>query len=348
MKSLLSFTCLLILLSSCGRFEISPQAEDFFHVQVASAQLPVLVRGNTASGKILLYVNGGPGLTSIDAAELDLFQWEGLESEVAVAYYDQRGTGNGQGNFDKSSITMAQYIADIDAILAVLDQQYDAPEIYLVGHSFGGLITARYLMESDHRDEVEGWVCIDGSLVLEVDTMWRYRRDWLAGIADEELNAGRDSAKWMQVQNWLAAHPIIENTEAKDEWREFVGNPGDGLIPEEPVNISVGSALGFLLGSPYNLFPAYFSSNWMVTVRTLYEEVEHSDLRNEVSRIQTPSLLIWGRYDDLVPPELGQDIFASLGTPASEKSLHVMEASGHSPFLNEVDSFREILMAFVR
>ena len=42
-------------------FEVGSGTEAFFHVRINKAQLPVMVRGNTASGKIILFVNGGPG-----------------------------------------------------------------------------------------------------------------------------------------------------------------------------------------------------------------------------------------------------------------------------------------------
>jgi len=120
----------------------------FFHVKIEGTEIPVLVRGNIRSDKLILYINGGPGLTSIDVARADMYNWSaGLEENFAMAYYDQRGCGNAQGNFDESTLTISQYIKDLDAIITVLNAKYKNADIYLMGHSFGGFIGINYLTQ---------------------------------------------------------------------------------------------------------------------------------------------------------------------------------------------------------
>lgn len=111
---LILFIALFPLFNSCEKFEYESETDTFFHVKVDGAVLPVWIKGNTASKKIVIFINGGPGLTSLDIASIDMLGWaEKLEKEFAIAYYDQRGTGNAQGNIDPNSITMEQYIKDL-------------------------------------------------------------------------------------------------------------------------------------------------------------------------------------------------------------------------------------------
>lgn len=335
-----------MLLSACQRFEISADTNDLFHLTEAGTEIPVLVRGNTASGKFIVFINGGPGLSSIDVAELDLFGWQEIEDEFAVAYYDQRGTGNSQGNMDPSTLTMEQYVTDLHKIVQVIRDKYDHPSIFLLGHSFGGYTGTEYLL---NHDGIAGWINVNGLNVVKVEDQWEYRRDFFVNVANEKITAGEDTIYWQEALDWISAIPVIETREQKDQWRDYIGQfPGDGIIPEEDVALPVGNLLRFLFFSSYNPVPAYLSSNWKIVADSLYEDVKDENLLPELHEISTPTLLIWGRYDDLIPPEIASDIHDSLGTPLADKSLLVLKYSGHQPFVNQPAEFNSAVIDFVR
>lgn len=341
---ILLFSSFLI---SCESFEIGPDANDLFHVKVGDAILPVLVKGNTASGKIILFVNGGPGLTSIDVGESNLLNWDKIESGFAIAYLDQRGTGNSQGNFKVESVNNQQYVLDIQATIRVLKAKYGSPDIILMSHSYGGYTCGEYL--SQGRGGVEGWINIDGLAVPRTEDMWVYRHEFLVNIAMQKIQNGEDSAYWQQALDWALANPVIETDGQKDVWRSYIGSrPGEGVIPEENVSLSATQILNSVFFSSYNPVPAYIAGKWKTVLRNLFDEVDEDNQISRLSAVDVPTLNLWGRYDELIPAEMGRDVHDTLSTPEALKKFVLFERSGHQPFVNEEEKFREEVVGFVQ
>ena len=119
LKSIFAIVCLALIFTSCQKedFELSSNANDMFHVKNGDYLIPVLVRGNTASKKIILFIQGGPGSNTLDFAKVDYPGWKNtLENEYAIAYYDQRGTGNSQGNFTFGQSIYSTYTDDLHEV----------------------------------------------------------------------------------------------------------------------------------------------------------------------------------------------------------------------------------------
>lgn len=341
--------CCTISCMKIEEFEISENADTFFHVNAGETILPVWVRGNAASGKFIIYINGGPGLTSIDVAQADMFNWsQGLEDNFAMVYYDQRGCGNAQGNIDENTLTIQQYVDDLDAIVSVLKSAYENPQIYLMGHSFGGFIGINYLLNSDYQQKIAGWISIDGAYNFDFDLSWQYRRTFLINIANEEISKGNMIEHWTNAIEWTENNPSITTREQKNEWRSYIGDPGEIIIPEELATLSVRQYLeiGFL--SSYNPFPAYLSSNLEIVNDRLNADAEGINLITEVSNVTIPSLLIWGRYDDLIVPEEGADVFDNFGTMDNDKYFKILPNSSHEPYISDPFNFKAEIIDFVK
>lgn len=347
------FTSLLLLgslaLVSCEKFELNTETETFFHVGLEGTQLPVLVRGNTASNKLVVFINGGPGLTSIDVARADMFNWkETLEKELAVVYYDQRGCGNAQGNIDPATISIAQYVKDLRAITQVLQQEYPEAEIYLFGHSFGGFIGANYLLHDNYQEHIAGWICMDGAYNFDYDLSWVYRREFLIAIATEELAKGNKVDHWNAALEWTTNNAVITERDQKIAFSEWVGNPGEIIIPEELATLSLRDYLGIGFASSYNAFPSYASSNLDKVNDLLNAEVEGINLMSEVHRLQLPTLFLWGKYDDLITEQEGRVVFEKLGTTETEKNFVQLPNSGHEPMFSDPDRLNNELLIFTK
>lgn len=364
MRRIKLIICVFAALSllSCEKFELSTQADTFFQVKVEETVLPVWVKGNTASHKFIVYINGGPGLTSLDIARADMLGWSSvLEKDFAVVYYDQRGCGNSQGNFEstfshtkdkkspfESTLTITQYVKDLDAIISVLKAKYNAPSIYLMGHSFGGLIGANYLLTDNLQDKIEGFIAVDGAFNFDYSLTWKYRRDFLQNIADEEISLGNHVKHWNAALDWLGQNPIIESTEQKKQWRYYIGEPGGIILPEEQANLTLKDYLNIGFRSSYNPFPAYLSRNLKIVNDALNADAEGVNLTSAVKDLKLPTLFVWGRYDDLIPIEEAKVVFDSLGTQPMDKYFEPISKAGHEPFISAPDKFQLIISEFVK
>ena len=65
----------------------------------------------------------------------------------------------------------------------------------------------------------------------------------------------------------------------------------------------------------------------------------------EVKNITIPSLFLWGKYDMVVPPQLGRNAFEKCGS--NEKKLVIFEKSGHSPMDHESTKFANEIIEFI-
>ena len=64
-----------------------------------------------------------------------------------------------------------------------------------------------------------------------------------------------------------------------------------------------------------------------------------------LSEITIPSLVLWGRYDMVVPEFYAQEAFENLG--AVNKRMVIFEQSGHSPMFSESNQFAEEVLRFM-
>jgi pimeloyl-ACP methyl ester carboxylesterase len=114
-----------------------------------------------------------------------------------------------------------------------------------------------------------------------------------------------------------------------------------GLIVQESGEEKPGY---FLLRSSYNFSTA--RANLVTTNYALFEELKRTDFTNDFKDITLPSLFIWGKYDLVVPIELGKQAYAISG--AADKTFVEFEKSGHSPMSNEMEDFSNLVISWVK
>ena len=132
----LVLTLALVLFSSIGCQNQKVLAEfEEIKVQAGDVTLHVRIVGNPKKGNVLVAVNGGPGQSSHYMASLEHL----ASKDFAVVTYDQRGTGRSTSPSD-NDYTLLKYVADLDAVRNAVGTE----KIYLIGHSWGGILTMRY------------------------------------------------------------------------------------------------------------------------------------------------------------------------------------------------------------
>ena len=95
----------------------------------------VMIRGESLDNPPLILLHGGPGFT-----ETCLFRHFNapLEKHFTVVYWDQRGAGK---SFDhkapRSSMTVEQFIADLDALVDAVCSRTGKDKVAIYGHSWG-------------------------------------------------------------------------------------------------------------------------------------------------------------------------------------------------------------------
>jgi pimeloyl-ACP methyl ester carboxylesterase len=134
-----------------------------------------------------------------------------------------------------------------------------------------------------------------------------------------------DSLSWLLK---LTDRPVIAEAFTSVPWlrrymfRWFLGETNDPAI-HEVLDDSVKSS--------------------STTLRRAVGSMWRTDLRPELSRLTTPSLIVHGGRDEIVHPNQA-DLFDAI--PSAE--VVVMPESRHFPFLDEAELFNDILLRFLK
>jgi pimeloyl-ACP methyl ester carboxylesterase len=124
----------------------------------------VMIRGESPENPLLILLHGGPGFP-----EMRLFRSFNapLEKDFTVVYWEQRGTDKSFGrNIPKSSMTVEQFIADLDELVEAMRERFGKKKVAIYGHSWGPALG----------------VLLCGAVPAEGYCLFRCRADWeLAG-----------------------------------------------------------------------------------------------------------------------------------------------------------------------
>ena len=108
----------------------------------------------SGKGETCIYVHGGPGAWSKSFEKLG---GNRLESFMKMIYLDQRGCGRSEKAWNKD-YSLERMIADLDELI----DSTGAGKVFLLAHSFGGVIATNYALK--HPDKVKGLILTTATL----------------------------------------------------------------------------------------------------------------------------------------------------------------------------------------
>lgn len=348
------------MIASCQKdeFKVSTKTEKFFHVKNGNFLIPVLIRGNTESKKIIIFIQGGPASNSLDFAFVDYPNWRNtLEKDYAVAYYEQRGNGNSQGDFSLGENITATYTEDLHKVASFLAKAYHA-EITMLGHSYGGDLMFEYMIRYGNSGIPKRYIAADAPATsdAELDTLrWKFRWEFLQNIAKLEISNGTKVKEWNEVLDWLRITPQIKvgGTDPYKHMKQWNTYVQDLIYPKFPEKSpSNKDYLNVIFFSAYNPFPAFLSGKEREKLENqlFKEEFETfkkgNELMNRLSEINNQSiLLLTGRYDDVCPPEELTYIFDKIRS--HQKQIKIINNANHQIFIDQPSEFFNAVKSFI-
>src|SRR5690606_14103442 len=108
------------------------------------------------NGPMAIFIHGGPGAWSKSFEDLG---GSNLESQLTMIYYDQRGCGRSESS-KNDDYSLERMLKDIELIR----QRYNADEVYLIAHSFGGILAVNYAQK--YPDHIKGIILVNSTLNL--------------------------------------------------------------------------------------------------------------------------------------------------------------------------------------
>lgn len=255
-----------------------------------------------AGGVPLVIVHGGPGTPS----DILFEAFEPLAREREVIWYDQLGVGNSDPITDVSLLSVDRFLDELGAVIEGLG--LERPHVY--GHSWGAMLGLQFAAER--------------------------APDWTSLICASGLASVPRFCE--EVRGLMAKMPgnVLDRTYG----RELAGQTDD---PDYPV--ALGEFLrAHTLRNPNPPVPLSFENASWITFKTMMGFGDHHvtgtlgtwDIFDQLERIQVPTLVLGGEFDECVPSHLA-DIARRI--PDSE---HITQAgAAHIAYLEEEPIRRE-------
>lgn len=311
-----------------------------FYIRSEGADLAIQVEGNVASGVIILLLHGGPGGNGLiyNVGEYS----EILESNFGMAYLDQRGQGASQGKYGTDKVTVLQMAKDAAVVVKALKLKYGKhTRIYLMGHSWGGMIGTKALLDTDIGNNIEGWIEVDGAhdipkLNKDLVKMFQY-------YANIEIDKGMEVDFWQKEVLSLIETIDTNNISAQESvaMNRLAFKAEQKIAELYRYDEYIADKFSYTK-SPYGVMTT-ISSNF--TSMYINNESEKTSLTERLYEITIPTLLIWGKYDFVTPSSLGQDAYNLISS--EEKNFYILNNSGHSVMINEPNRFTKLIIDFI-
>ncbi|MFK8037808.1 MAG: alpha/beta fold hydrolase [Crocinitomicaceae bacterium] len=304
------------------------------------ADLAVEINGNMGSKIFILLLHGGPGGGS-GAYNSGRYS-EMLEEKYAVVYMDQRGNGASQGAYSVDDLTLAQNSKDVYALTLFLKKKYGNDiSLFLMGHSWGGITSSHALTNTEIQKELKGWIEVDGVNDFDHNNVEAIKL--FIEVGEAQLTKGYEVEFWQEIVDRVK---VMDTTAVTDDAEGYLNSKGfeaEGKL-EEITNPEDNSTPGYsIINSPDIALNLKASNNFING--TLNNDSKSNSTRFDLEKITIPSQFLWGKFDFVVPPEVGVDAYNRVSSLSKE--IIIFENSGHSPMSNEPVKFSQSIIDFI-
>ena len=291
----------------------------------------VLLRGLNKRAPLLLYVHGGPGMTSTPF--LRTYN-EQLEDHFLVVYWEQRGTSNSfSEDLNKSSMTIDQITNDLSELVDLMLAEFQQEEVLLVGHSWGTIPALEYSAESPNT--VAAYIAV-AQTTNQVESD-KQGFEWALAKAQEKA-----LEKSVNVLQNLGTPPYTYDEFVTQ--RKQVNFLGGGTVEAK-------SDLDFAFTAVKSAEFAWPKLGSLVkgvqfSGAALWEEQQQYDAFKRHPKLDVPVFMLSGRHDRIISPALASAYFDALD--ASEKEFIWFEESAHAPQFEEPELFNSTIIEIAK
>jgi pimeloyl-ACP methyl ester carboxylesterase len=290
----------------------------------------VMIRGESVSNPPLILLHGGPGFS--ETRFFRLFN-ASLEKHFTVVYWDQRGAGRSfSGDIPRSSMTVEQFVADLDQLVDAVCQRLGKTEVAIFGHSWGSALGVLYADRFPHK------VAVYVGSGQYGDAAAGEAASYAFGVAEARRRGKRTALKKLRDIG-----PPPHTPEQLMVERTVVTRLEGGMRPAAwpaLARIALGVRESSIIDLPRLVRGFRFSLDAM------WAEASRLNLLELAPALDMPVFFFLGRNDHWVPPDVSAAYYDVLSAPA--KQIVWFERSGHEPFADEPGKFNAAMAELVR
>jgi pimeloyl-ACP methyl ester carboxylesterase len=292
------------------------------------AYLKVPAQGKARATPIIL-VGGGPGEEDVADSSQTQFFGQLAREGCDVYFYDQIGSGLSARLADPGQYTLARHVADLEAIRA----RIGAPQVILMGASWGGTLVANYM--ASYPQHVAKAIFTSPAPINEAE--WSGNDTPASRLPAAEQQQYHQTFYTPRFITWYllglinprAAHTLVSDREADAFFNTFVQRISQGTVCD-PAHLPKGQVQGY--GFYDNIFT------------TTDAQHRHGNVnpRTRLSSNHTPTLILTGACN-YVPWAVTWQYKATL----PNSTLLYFPHAGHVIYLDQPGLYLASLRAFL-
>lgn len=296
-------------------------------VTLGGVQQSITIRGRDAKAPILIWLHGGPGM---DATGMWRYYNAALEDHFVVVYWTQRGTGRSySSNIPAKSMSLGQFVADLDQLVDILKRRLGADKIVLAGHSWGTNIGVAY--SQAHPEKVSAYVGI-GQIANAAEGE---RRTYAFTLAEAKK---RNDVKALAELNRIGPPPYpVESLLVQRGWLEKFGGAW-----HKPTSFFQLLLTSYKASEMTWYDGVKFQAGVDFSLDALEPEIEKFDWMGTATRFAVPVFIVAGRHDHNTDANLAHEYFEKIDAPL--KQFKWFEQSAHSPPFEEPQAFNDFMI----
>ena len=256
-------------------------------------------------GTPLLVLHGGPGSTGFGLEAL-----EPLGDQRPIVIYDQLGCGYSDKPEDVSLWNLQRFVEELVQVRVALGLE----EVHLLGHSWGTMLAASYLLTrpTGVKSVIFSSPCLSALLWAkdQAEHLKGFPQDMQDTVA--RCEGATDSEEYQEaMKTYYKRHLCRIET------------------PKRPADRPSGSVV--------------YNTMWGPSEFCATGNLKTYDVTPQLHEIDIPTLFLCGRYDETKPDTL---LYYQSLVPGSQS--HVFEQSAHKAYLEETDAYIRVVREFLQ
>lgn len=275
--------------------------------QINGTELYVKTLG---TGEPIVIVHGGPGMDH----SYFLPQFNELAKYYKLIFYDQRASGLSSANVDTNSITMKNFVKDLEGIR----KYFGIEKMNLLGHSWGGLVAMFYTIKYPENLK---------SLILSNPT---------PPTSDLRNASFKLMAERTSREDSIAQTKLIHSKRFAERDPKTMENFFRLLFASSFYHKSYIDSLTLRFPDDYSIKSKL--------INYLYKDtsIMNYDITDKLEKINCPVLIVTGDYD-LMPQESNNILQKNI----KNSKLVILKNCGHFPFVEDKNEYFILLENFL-
>lgn len=296
----------------------------------------IQTRGQNVNNPILLFIHGGPGIGFIPLSGSFQGSWE---QYFTVVQWDQRGAGKTYASNDqeiqRKTMNVPQMEQDAVEVMNYVRSRYKRDKIFVLGHSWGSILGL--WLAHEHPEGIYAYVGTGQVVNMQQNDGVSYKDALQKARITQNAQAVRDL-------EGIGPYPFPAGDFRRSSTARFWEGQLLSPPPGTPQFMDVRRILMNVVSSPdYSLRDDLgFIRGQQLSLGIFLPQMAKVDLTSLGFDYAEPIFFLEGRNDPFCRPSLVADYLQEIAAP--HKELVWLEKSGHFPFFEEPERFKDLLV----